>query len=67
MSCLVKLQLLFYIYYNVFGWINIQPNVNAFRIMMCFTIATGAWIVRNVDYIMIDVTMLLQAIKEIQQ
>lgn len=67
MSCLVKLQLLFYIYYNVFGWINTQPNVNAFRIMMCFTIATGAWIVRNVDYIMMDVTMLLQAIKEIQQ
>ncbi len=59
-SFLVKFQILILIYYSV---LRMVPPVYSFRFIIVFTILTGVFIKRNLDFIMMDITILLEAIR----
>jgi hypothetical protein len=59
-SFLVKFQILILIYYSV---LRMVPPVYSFRFIIVFTILAGVFIKRNMDFIMMDITILLEAIR----
>lgn len=59
-SFMVKFQILILIYYSM---LRMVPPVYSFRFIIVFTILTGVFIKRNLDFIMMDITILLEAIR----
>ncbi len=59
-SFLVKFQIMVLIYYSV---LRMVPPVYSFRFIIAFTILAGVFIKRNMDFIMMDITILLEAIR----
>lgn len=62
-SFLVKFQILVLIYYIV---LKMVPTIYSFRFIIAFTIIAGVFIKRNIDFIMMDISILLEAIRGLQ-
>lgn len=42
------------------------PTIYSFRFIIAFTIIAGVFIKRNIDFIMMDISILLEAIRGLQ-